>query len=253
MLKQLSIGLAFFGLTTLAHAAEPAPIVMVNIPAGTFTMGCVAGRDNTTSPCEKDESPAHQVNVAAFQMSKHEVTRGQWRSIMGSVPSGAKNCDDNCAVGNVSWDEAQTFIQKLNASSAGGFRLPTEAEWEYACRAGEISVYCGGNNLAELAWYDKNSGNVVHAVGQKKPNAFGLYDMTGNVWEWVQDCRHTSYIGAPNDGSAWEKTCEGNRRRIRGGGFDAETRYTRAALRVTFSPSSRFFYTGFRLVKAAKP
>lgn len=253
MLKQLSIGLALFGLTSLAHAAEPAPIVMVNIPAGTLQMGCVAGRDNTVSPCDQDESPAHLVKIPAFQIGKYEVTQGQWRAVMGSVPSGAKNCDDTCPVGNVSWNEAQTFIQKLNASTTGGFRLPTESEWEYACRAGVASAYCGGNNLVELAWYDKNSGNFAHPVGKKQPNALGLYDMTGNVWEWVQDCRHTSYTGAPADGSAWEQACEGNRRRIRGGGFDAEVKYTRAALRVAFAPSSRFFYTGFRLAKSVKP
>jgi formylglycine-generating enzyme required for sulfatase activity len=246
--------LALWSAFSLAQAADKVePIAMVNLPAGTLNMGCVAGRDDIENGCEQDESPSHLVNIRAFQIGKYEVTLGQWRAVMGRVPSGSKNCDDSCPVGNVSWDDAQLFIQKLNASTTGGFRLPTEAEWEYACRADSKTTYCGGNKLDELAWYDQNSKVNQNPVGKKKPNAFGLYDMTGNVWEWVQDCRHTNYIGAPTDGSAWETACEGDRRRIRGGAWNSEAKYARAALRVSFAPSTRFFYTGLRLAKTVKP
>lgn len=254
LLKCVSVGLVLLGNATLVYAAEPvAPIVMVNIPAGKLMMGCVAGRDDSVSRCDNDEKPAHVVHIHAFQLGKYEVMQGQWRAIMGSLPSGLKNCDDSCPVGNVSWDEAQIFIQKLNQKTQGGFRLPTEAEWEYACRAGIDSAYCGGNDLKLLAWYQENSDFQAHTVGKKQANAFGLYDMTGNVWEWVQDCRHTSYVGAPDNGSAWEVGCEGDRRRIRGGSWESEAKYMRTALRVSFAPSARFSYTGFRLAKTSKP
>jgi len=254
MFKRMSVGLAFLGATSFALAVEPvAPIVMVNIPAGTLTMGCMTGRDNKGVACDKDEFPAHNVSIPAFQLGKYEVTQGQWRAIMGRIPLALKNCDDNCPVGNVSWDEAQVFIQKLNAKTQNQFRLPTESEWEYACRGGEASLYCGGNQLDELAWHSKNTQGFARPVGNKKANAFGLFDMTGNVWEWVQDCRHASYTGAPVSGNAWETACEGDRRRIRGGGFDSDTKSARAAFRLSFAPSTRYFYTGFRLAKSSKP
>lgn len=260
-LKMLRIGVLTTLLTTapLAHPAGSgvhpvivAPIVMVNLPAGKLMMGCVNKRDDIVAACDPDEFPAHPVHIPAFQISRYEVTLGQWRAIMGDLPIHPGTCDDNCAVGNVSWEQTQIFIQRLNQKTASHFRLPTEAEWEYACRAGGNHVYCGGNQLDEVAWYEDNSGLQAHPVGKKKPNAFGLYDMTGNVWEWVQDCRHTNYLGAPKDGSAWETACEGERLRIRGGGWDAQPKYLRPSLRVGLARQVHFYYTGLRLARSIK-
>lgn len=260
-LKMLRIGVlttlliappSAFAAASGVHPIIVAPIVMVNLPAGKLVMGCVSKRDDVVAACDYDEFPAHQVQIPAFQMSRYEVTLGQWRAIMGDLPIYPGTCNDNCPVGNVSWEAAQVFIQRLNQKTASNFRLPTEAEWEYACRAGENHAYCGGNQLDALAWHEDNSGLQAHPVGQKKPNAFGLYDMTGNVWEWVQDCRHTNYINAPKDGSAWTTACEGDRIRIRGGGWDAQPKYLRPSLRVALARPVHFYYTGLRLARSIK-
>src|SRR5215470_8127223 len=155
----------------------------VLIPAGTFKMG-----SNTGDP---DERPVHQVTISkAFYMGKYEVTQDQWQAVMGTNPSALPG-DANRPVEQVAWNEAQAFISKLNAMEGGQlYRLPTEAEWEYAARAGSPSVYSFGNDpkqLGEYAWYRGNAEHRTHPVGQKKPNAWGLHDMLGNVWEWVQD------------------------------------------------------------------
>ena len=133
-------------------------------------------------------------------MGRYEVTQAQWQAVMGNNPSNFKGCDQ-CPVETVSWDDAQEFIRKLNAQNDGyKYRLPSEAEWEYACRAGTTGDYAG--NLDEMAWYGKNSGGKTHSVGQKQANGLGLYDMHGNVWEWVEDRYHHNYNRAPTDGSA---------------------------------------------------
>lgn len=174
---------------------------MVMIPAGSFDMG--SNNDPT-------EMPVHRVTIKrAFALGKTEVTQGQWKAIMENNPSKFSSCGDNCPVEQVSWDDAQAFIEKLNAKTGKKYRLPSEAEWEYACRAGGQHEYCGGDNLDDIAWYGAsanpagNSGKSTNPVATKQPNAFGLYDMSGNVWEWVEDVYHDSYNGAPTDGSAW--------------------------------------------------
>ena len=137
---------------------------------------------------------------------------------MGSNPSFFKGCED-CPVDSVSWNDVQKFIKKLNAQTGLHFRLPSEAEWEYACRsAGKDEKYCGGNDESKLAWYGENSDAQAHAVAQKKANGLGLHDMSGNVWEWTQDCWHNSYEGAPTNGQAWEKAACAQRV-LRGGSW----------------------------------
>jgi formylglycine-generating enzyme required for sulfatase activity len=191
------------------------------------------------------------VQVAAFMMSKYEVTQGQWKAVMGNNPSRFKECGDNCPVENVSWNDAQAYVVKLNAKTGGKYRLPSEAEWEYAARAGSTGRWSFGGDEKELgqhAWYDANSKSTVHPVGLKGANKFGLHDMYGNVWEWVEDCFHDNYNGAPEDGSAWIKGCEnGAARVLRGGGGLYLARGTRSAFRNHLQPVRLFDDTGFRL------
>jgi len=218
----------------------------VLMPAGEFDMGSPsseAGRDS-------DESPVHQVKISnAFYMGKYEVTQKQWRDVMGSSPSNFKG--DNLPVEQVSWNDAQEFIKKLNEKEGvNKYRLPTEAEWEYSARAGTTTRYSFGDEEAKLgdyAWYDANSGSKTHDVGQKKPNLWGLYDMHGNVWEWVQDMYHNSYSGAHIDGSAWEGS--GSRRVVRGGDWGDNARSCRSAYRSHGDPDARDYSHGFRLLR----
>ncbi len=213
------------------------------IPAGNFMMGSENGPD--------DERPMRQVTIAhGFWLGKTEVTQAQWQAVMGSNPSKfAGNADS--PVEQVSWEECQAFILRLNDGGQGVFRLPSEAEWEYACRAGSAAVYCFGNyesQLGEYAWYNGSRRVAIHAVAGKRANAWGLYDMHGNVWEWCQDWYHKSYQGAPSDGSVWVSST-GQRRVTRGGSwFDTPGR-CRSASRGSGDPSYRFEDNGFRLLR----
>jgi formylglycine-generating enzyme required for sulfatase activity len=164
-----------------------AGIEFVRIPSGEFMMGCSEG-DNT---CKNDERPSHRVRITkAIEMGKYEVTQAQWKAVMGTEPSGGKG--DNKPVENVTRDEAVEFMTKLNAKNDGfRYRLPTEAEWEYAARAGSTGPFYG--KLDEIAWHAGNAEDETHPVGQKKPNAWGLHDMIGNVREWVSDTYNGNY------------------------------------------------------------
>ena len=217
---------------------------MVPLPAGEFMMGAAPSE----AGAGKDEQPRHLVKIKAFSIGKYEVTQGQWKAVMGSNPSYFKQCGDNCPVEIVSWNDVQTFIKTLNQKTGGHYRLPSEAEWEYACRAGQDTLYCGGNDLDAVAWHDGNSGNQTHPVGGKQANAFGLYDMSGNVWEWVQDCYHGSYQGAPGDGSAWGGGAECAYRVLRGGSFGSSQSSVRCAYRGSSGPVNRDNRLGFRIV-----
>jgi tetratricopeptide (TPR) repeat protein len=132
--------------------------------------------------------PAGGTIGRSFAMGKYEVTQGQWHAVMGNNPSHHINCGDNCPVEQVNWNDAQAFIQKLNGKTGKQYRLPSEAEWEYACRTGSGHEYCGSDNPDSVAWWAGSPDGWTHPVGRKQPNAFGLYDMIGNVWEWVEDC-----------------------------------------------------------------
>jgi formylglycine-generating enzyme required for sulfatase activity len=179
------------------------------------------------------------------------VTQGLWKAVMGNNPSSFSSCGDSCPVEQVSWDDAQEFIKKLNGVTGKKYRLPSEAEWEYAARAGTKTRWSFGDQesqLGEYAWYDSNSDLKTHPVGQKKPNPWGLQDMHGNVWEWVQDRWHNNYNGAPTDGSAWEAG-DSSGRGLRGGSWLNNARNTRAALRNDGTPGVRLSNLGFRLAR----
>ncbi len=218
----------------------------VDIPAGCFAMG----RDANFEQGYDYELPQHRVCVDAFQMGKYEVTQADWVAVMGSNPSNFKGRTN--PVEQVSWDDAQQFIKRLNQQGGSQYRLPSEAEWEYAARAGTTTAYsCGDDEscLGSIAWYEGNSGERTHPVGEKQPNKWGLYDTTGNVWEWVQDCWHDNYRGAPSDGSAWTSGCSSGGRVNRGGSWVSSASYSRSARRVNNSPDYRLSRLGFRLVR----
>jgi len=195
------------------------------ITAGSFTMGSRMSskelRDlfgGETGWYER-EKPHHTVRIERpFYLQTTPVTQGQWKRVMGDNPSYFKSGGDECPVENVSWENAQRFIEKLNGlEKAKVYRLPTEAEWEYACRAGTNTHFYTGDtdkDLDQAGWYSKNSGGRTHPVGEKKPNAWGLYDMHGNLWEWVEDDWHDNYGGAPDDESAWIDNPRGSYRVI---------------------------------------
>ena len=217
---------------------------MVPLPAGEFMMGAAPGE----AGAGKDELPRHLVRINAFSIGKYEVTQGQWKAVMGSNSSYFNQCGDNFPVESVSWNDVQTFIKTLNQKTGEHYRLPSEAEWEYACRAGKDTLYCGGNDLDAVAWHEGNSGNKTHPVGGQQTNAFGLYDMSGNAWEWVQDCYHGSYQGAPRDGSAWVGGTECASRVLRGGAFFYDAGRARCSVRYSYDPDSRYDFIGFRVV-----
>ena len=228
-------------------AKSPYGIEMVSLPGGRFQMGC-GPKDGE---CYRSEYPRHTVAIRPFAIGKTEITQGQWKAVMGTLPQHLyfKDCGDDCPVEGVSWDDVQDFIQHLNDETKKRYRLPTEAEWEYACRAGKESLYAGGNDLDQLAWHDGNSGSKSHPVKGKRPNSFGLYDMSGNVREWVQDLWHENYQAAPTDGSAWDAKGEGRLRGVRGGFWDDNGEPTdfRCAVRDSSPHHSDYMFLGFRL------
>jgi formylglycine-generating enzyme required for sulfatase activity len=219
-------------------------IDFVLIPAGTFMMGSQDG--------DKDEQPVHQVTISKpFYLGKYEVTQAQWEAVMGRNPSNFTG-DPQRPVENVSWEDVQEFIRLLNvAAKSTRFRLPTEAEWEYAARAGMMTAYSFGDDvgqLGEYAWYAENSGKTTHPVGQLKPNLWGLYDMYGNVWEWVQDW----YAAYTADAAVNPAGPPSSSHRVnRGGSWLDVARCCRSAFRAFDLPGYRGGLLGFRLVRTA--
>lgn len=214
---------------------------MMVVRAGSFLMGSPTGEG------EANEKPQRLVSLPPFAIGKYEVTQGQWKAVMGVNPSRFSNCGDNCPVEQVSWNDVQQFTQKLSQKTGSTYRLPSEAEWEYACRAGGEDAYCGSSNLDSIAWYQRNSSLQTRPTGQKQANAFGMYDMTGNVTEWTQDC-YDDKGKAPNDGQPYEQA-ECSHRVMRGGSWSDDPSRTRAAFRFGFPPGNHIIMTGFRVAR----
>lgn len=223
---------------------------MVVVPAGSFEMG-------SEHVLFERESPVHLVTLVSFAISRTEVTQSQWQAVMGSKPSRLDYCGSICPVVKVSWEDAQEFIRHLNAKTGMKYRLPSEAEWEYACRAGSRNEYCGDDNVANVANYfdvtkghltSKNPSVDAKRVASKASNAWGLHDMSGNLEEWVQDCWHENYDGAPTDGSAWTTgNCE--MRVVRGGSWLNLPQNVRATSRFWAHKTKADSTIGFRLVR----
>ena len=216
---------------------------MVAVEGGTFTMGATAEQGRTA---ESNEKPAHRVTLRSYYIGQTEVTQELWQAVMGSNPSSFTG-DLQRPVERVSWNDCQTFITKLNQMTGKNFRLPTEAEWEYAARGGNRSrgfKYAGSNNLDDVAWYDSNSGSTTHPVGTKAPNELGLYDMSGNVFEWCRDWYgdYSSDAQANPTGPA-----SGSYRVVRGGGWDFGAWFCRVSGRYFSPPSGPHYDLGLRL------
>ncbi|RJP18416.1 MAG: hypothetical protein C4527_29220, partial [Candidatus Omnitrophota bacterium] len=228
-------------------SANAKPLEMVLIPAGTFTMGSPSSEKDR----DNDEGPQHQVTISKpFYLGKYEVTQAQWQAVMGTNPAKDYGVGNDYPVYNVSWNDCQEFIKKINGLKQGEFHLPTEAEWEYSCRAGTTTRFYWGNDLnyteiKDYAWYyGNNNPRGTKEVGKKKPNAWGLYDMSGNVWEWCKDWygdyennTHTNPTGPAG----------GSYRVLRGGHWGDNARSCRSANRYGFSPGDADYLLGFRL------
>jgi len=218
---------------------------MIAIPEGSFIMG---GTEYN------DEKPQHLVNISRpFYIGKYPITQEQYQAVMGNNPSHFKK-GGKYPVEQVSWEDAQAFCQKLSKIRRKTYRLPSETEWEYACRAGTQTRYYFGDNdnqLKEYAWYGDNSNKQTHPVGEKKPNNWGLYDMLGNVWEWCEDDWHSNYNGAPKDGRAWidnDKHYKSGSRIVRGGSWYNNSRNFSCFWRNNDYPARRNYSIGFRVV-----
>ena len=260
------------------HAQQPAPrnalaIAMVSLPGGSFSMGSCLVRPerdvflgracaNPDHDAKMNETPQRTVAVAPFQIAKAEVTLRQFKQYI--VANGREslvdadfmrhnNQGDSAPVVRVSWSDAQDFVRWLNQVDGGGWRLPTEAEWEFACRAGTTSRFCvAASAEATNAWMADNSGGRQHPVALSLPNAWGLHDMSGNAWEWVQDCWADSYAAAPTDGSAVQGQGGCSARVLRGGAWNSPIWDTRAATRNNNSADYRGNQYGFRLARSAR-
>ena len=215
---------------------------MVWVEGGTFRMGATS--EQGSEACD-NEKPVHSVTLSGYYIGKTEVTQALWKAVMGSNPSRFKG--DNLPVEEVSWNDCQKFIRKLNALAGQNFRLPTEAEWEFACRGGNNGrgyKYSGSNYIDNVAWYDGNSGDKTHPVGTKAPNELGIYDMSGNVWEWCADWYGDYSSGAQTNPKG---PYEGSFRVYRGGGWYYVLGNCRSSRRLDLSPGDCCSFLGLRL------
>jgi formylglycine-generating enzyme required for sulfatase activity len=251
-----SLALESSGAEDANPVTLPPGMSFVSIPAGSFQMGSPTSEQGRTW----SEEPLHTVNLPAFEMMTTEVTQGMWEEVMGTsiqdqqrlseYDSGLLGTGGGYPMYFVSWYDCLDFIDALNAMDpAHSYRLPSEAEWEYACRSGTATAFYWGSTMNwSFCWCDDNSGGLMHPVGQKQPNAWGLYDMSGNAWEWCQDCWHDDYNGAPENGASWELPWS-EYRVFRGGSWFNESLYSRSAYRYAYEPDVRY-YVGFRLARS---
>ena len=230
--------------STVSLSAELNKLInnMVYVSGGTFTMG---GTSEQGSDTYDDEKPTHSVTLSSYYICKYEVTQALWRAVMGSNPSYFKG--DNLPVERVSWNDCQTFINRLNGYTGRNFRLPTEAEWEFAARGGNYSrhyKYSGSNYISDVAWYCDNSDRT-HPVGTKQANELGLYDMSGNVWEWCSDWygSYSSYSQSNPTGAN-----SGSSRVLRSGSWNIIASSCRSSFRCSITPGDGDGYVGLRLV-----
>jgi formylglycine-generating enzyme required for sulfatase activity len=214
---------------------------MILVEGGTFMMGCTAEQGED---CFEWEKPAHEVNLKSYYIGETQVTQELWQAVMGNNPSHYRG-EDSLPVEQVSWNEVQDFLSKLSSITGKNYRLPTEAEWEFAARGGNMSKgykYAGSDSLDEITHYSDSP----KPVAQKKSNELGIYDMSGNIWEWCADEWHLSYEGALEDGSAWVDGTFINRV-LRGGLWWRTTRDARVSSRVNGNPANGYYSFGFRL------
>jgi len=237
-------------------------IDMVFVQGGTFKMGCTAEQRN----CNGDEKPVHNVTLGDFYIGKYPVTQKLWGQVMGSNPSKFKKNakqsytvlfaeEDNFPVENVSYMMVQEFIEKLNAKTGKRYRLPTEAEWEYAARGGNKSkgyIYSGGNYIDDVAWHSGNSQGKTHAVGGKEPNELGVYDMSGNVWEWANDWKGAYSSSDETNPKGPNKGGIDNDRVFRGGSWNYNAKNCRVSKREKASQDYKAPHGGFRLARSAQ-
>ncbi len=227
---------------TFTETVNGVSFTMVRVQGGTFTMGCTAEQGED---CVSDESPSHRVELSDYSIGEAEVTQALWRAVMGNNPSDFKDCDE-CPVEMVSWEDAQDFIKKLNTLTGKTYRLPTEAEWEYAARGGNKSrgyKYSGSNEIGEVAWCD-DPDFKLHAAKGKKANELGLYDMSGNVLEWCSDWYGDYTSGRQTNPKG---PVAGSDRVYRGGCFLDASLNCRVSSRIGNAPDFRTFTVGLRL------
>ncbi|MCL2073049.1 MAG: formylglycine-generating enzyme family protein [Marinilabiliaceae bacterium] len=252
----------FFGATVIqtdevestpkSHPGEPE---MVHVYGATFTMGCT---NEHVSNCDSDEKPTHQVTVSSFDISKYPITQGQWKAVMGTTiqdqrdkvnpKNPLKGEGDNFPMYYVSYDDAQEFIVRLNELTGKNYRLPTEAEWEFAARGGvktNAHKYSGDNFLNNVAWSKDKSGGTTHPVGTKKPNQLEIFDLSGNVWEWCSDWYGNYSTAAKLDPQG---ATSGFRRVARGGSWNSPATDCRTSKRGFGNPDQRNDTFGFRIV-----
>ena len=230
------------GKAEVIDIGKDVKLEMVLIPAGKFVMGSPKKEKDRS-----DDETQHEVTLTKpFYMGKYEVTQEQWESVMGKNPSDTKGA--KLPVTDVSWNDCQEFIKKLNKKTDGGYRLPTESEWEYACRAGTTTAYSFGDKITpkDANYKDSKIGKPIE-VGSYEPNAFGLYDMHGNVFEWCEDWYADYPAGAVTDAKG---PATGEHRVLRGGAFFTDDSNARSSIRFINSPSDRYYYLGFRLARA---
>lgn len=235
------------------NSALPLPR-MVNIPPGRFLMGGLDERDDVEGGCTLNERPPRYVYIAAFALGRYPVTFEEYDAFCEA--NGFPLPDDQGwgrgkhPVINVSWDDAQAYCRWLSALNGVRYRLPSEAEWEYATRSGTNTAYPWGMQATAQHANHAMQHGMTTPVGTYPANAFGLHDLCGNVWEWVQDCWHDSYQGAPVNAQAWEEAGNHHERVLRGGSWNDRPRYLRAAYRVKDYPSGRQIFRGFRVARS---